>query len=238
MKKYFAFLLISILFISCSEKNADEIIVDDSVLLTQIIGTWRSYTYVITCFPDLTFIDTVFQQKSNNQILEPYYSRSGKFEILDGVLFLKTEKWDLFNSAENGISIVPVQSEISITGNILYRKSVDVLESTKGTKSEIWGSWKNTRWVYHTNRDAGITYTGRQEYYYDFSKDSTLVVYGWKYLDGTPWTNPEFRSEFKYQPPYLSLSGPSDYNMTVVFKFEKMFWYLDYPILELYKKQH
>jgi len=230
-------LLISILFIRCSEKNEDELIVDDSGLSTQIIGTWRSDEYIITCFQDLTFIDTLFQKESNTQILEPFYSRSGKFEIHDGVLFLKTEKWDLFNSAENGISIVPVQSEICIQGNILYSKSVNVLESTDGTKTEIWGSWKSIRWVYHNNPNVNTTYTGKQEYYYEFSKDSTKVVYGWKYSDGTPWTNPEFKSEFKYQPPYLSLYSSSDYNMIVVFKFEKMFWYQNYPVLELYKQQ-
>jgi hypothetical protein len=237
VKKYYIFLLISILFLSCSEKNENEIIVDDSELLTQIIGTWKSDEYIITYFPDLTFTDTLFHQKSNAQISEPLYSRNGKFEILDGVVYLMTEHWIFIDSSfiENGISIVPVQAKISIKGNILYEQSVNVLENTKGTKTEIWGSWKNTRWVYHNNPGTKISYTGRQEYYYVFTKDSSKAVYGWKYLDGTPWTNSEFRSEFEYRPPYLSLYGPSEYNMRVEFKFEKMFWYQDNPVLELYK---
>jgi len=236
MKKYYIILLLTALFLSCSEKNENEIIVEDSELLTQIFGTWKNDDYKITYFPDLTFTDTLFQ-KSNTNISEPLYSRNGKFEILDGVVYLMTENWIFIDSSfiENGISIVPVQAAITIKGNILYEQSVNVLENTKGTKTEIWGSWKNTRWVYHNNPYTKISYTGRQEYYYIFSKDSSKAVYGWKYLDGSPWTSSEFRSEFKYRHPYLSLYGPSEYNMRVEFKFDKMFWYQDYPVLELYK---
>lgn len=241
MKNYFVlFLLVSILFISCSEKNVNEpVIIDDSELLSQIIGTWKSNTYKITYFSDLTFVDTIYNQDENTQILEPLYSRNGEYEIQDGILYLKTEHWTFFDSSyvENGISIIPFETEINISGNILYKKAVDVLERTEGTGNEIWGSWKNMKWTYHhSSPDTNIVYEGRQEYYYRFYKDSSKVTYGWKYLDGNPWSNPEYRSDFNYTPPFLDLNGPGNYDLRVEFKFGKMFWYYNFNPSQMYRQ--
>lgn len=241
MKYYLALVVLSTLFIiSCSENNVNQpVIVDDSELLSSIIGTWTSNSYTITHYADLTFIDTVFIVDSITQALKPRYARNGKFEIKNGVLLLKTEHWNIFDSSfvGNGIEVIPFETEISISGNILYKKVVEVLECTEGTGNVIWGKWKNIKWIYiNVTSDTNIIYEGRQEYYYNFYKDSTKVTYGWRYLDGNPFSNPEFRSDFNYTPPYLDLNGPSAYDLRVEFKYGKMFWYYNWPSNKLFKK--
>lgn len=229
-------LIILSLFLSCSENINEPISNDDSELISNIIGTWSTNTYKVTHFSNLTFEDTSFFFDDNSQVFKPRYSRNGTFEISDSVLYLKTNHWIFFDSSfiANGISIVPTESEISISGNVLYKKPVDVLDNVEGNESEIWGSWKNIKWTYHKSGSAAnIVYEGRQEYYYKFYKDSSTVIYGWKYLDGNPWSNPEFKSEFKYIPPLLDLYGPGEYDLRVVFKNGKMYWYRNFPAIQL-----
>lgn len=241
MKKYFVlFLLVSILFIGCSDKNVNgPVITNDSELSSNIIGTWSNETYKITFLSDLTFRDTLYTQDKNTLITKPLYARSGKYEIQNSILYLETEHWYFIDPAfvGNGISIIPFENEIKISGNILYNKSVDVLQRTEGSGNEIWGKWKEVKWTYEqSSPDTNTNYEGREEYYYNFYKDSSKVTFGWKYMDGNPFPNAEFRSDFSYSPPTLNIIVPGYYNWTVEFKYGNMYWYPPLNGVELYKQ--
>ena len=122
-------LLVSFLLFNCSDKTLiGPPIDDDTSLSSRIIGSWSATTYKVTYFPDFTFTDTIFFIDQNTQIIKPRYSRNGDFEIKDGILYLKTAHWSIFDSLfiQNGVSIVPVQSEITISGNILYNFVLDI----------------------------------------------------------------------------------------------------------------
>ncbi len=236
-RNWLQILVLLTFFLSCSGNITEPTFSDDAELVSKIIGTWSSDRYTITYYSNGTFVDTSFFY-DENQVLKPERSTSGSYEIQDSVLYLKRENWHFFDVSriENGTSIVPIETEISIENNVLYRKAVHVLVNVEGNNSEIWGTWKHISWTFHkSNPTTNIVYEGRQEYYYKFSRDSTEVTYGWKYLDGNPWPDQEFKSEFEYTPPFLDIVGPGAYDLRVEFKHEKMYWYLDVPVIQLNK---
>ena len=241
MKNQLSLFIIFIFLLSyCSVNDSNEPInLEDSQLVLNILGKWSNDFYNISFSPNYFFNDTHYRHDPITQELKPIYSRTGNFEIINSILYLKTNEWTFHDSSfiSRGISIVPNYSEIELTGDVLLKKSVIVLDNVEGNDTDIWGMWKYVIWSFHKSfSPENITYSGRQEYYYKFDKDSSNVAYGWKYLDGNPFNNPDFNSDFDYNPPILNLFGPGDYNLTVRFKYNQMYWYYDTPPIELFRE--
>jgi hypothetical protein len=217
--------------ISCSEHLVSPIY---SELSNEIIGSWKNQNIQISFDKNYNFTESLkiidFGFSGEDLII----TRSGKYEIIDSVLILKANSW-IFSNPElikGGISIVPYYDEINFIDGKLIRRPVYVFSTSGSNKKELKGEWKMVQWCYHkTDTVYNIEYAGIEETFYDFLNSDT-VLYGWKYLDGNPFENPSWETNYQYNPPKLTIPGPSFYNMIVEFKKSKMYWYLDQPLQE------
>lgn len=226
MKSFIISILIaSAVFLSgCTEDlSVTDPLSNSSELSERILGEWNLAGAKLTFDNSGNFSYTYDLYPFD---LNTTVTQTGKYEIIDSVLILKTSKWD-FSNPENisSISIVPGYFEISFINGILSLLRVDVFTKEENNKTDLLGTWKMVRWVYHKVSTPELTeYTGRQEEFYNFvSKDS--AYHGWNYLDKTKWHNPNWIINYEYKPPDIIIPGPGIYNTEVKFKNGKMYWY-------------
>ena len=235
---YLIIIFLSII-ISCNNNNNNGLLLDDDLLLyDKIVGHWKNDLYEIIFYYNKSFEDRMYEYDSNSKSIKLKMTKFGNYTITDHILKLQTARWEISdtNIVNNGGTIIPLETEIEIIGNKLNRKMVQVYDLVEGNGTEIWGKWKCIRWIYNkTGRYIHKTYEGRQELYYNFYSDSAKVTYGWRYLDDPSWTDGEFRTEFNYSPPLLDIFGPAEYNLHVVFKNKRMYWYYSWESNSLYK---
>ena len=219
----FIFLLSTALFlISCSDgSTVVEPFSNNPEFSSKIIGNWDfgSSKLTFTKYGDFT---STYKSLS----FESTVTQSGKYEIVDSVLILKTAKW-VFSNPENivSISIIPMYYEINFINDELTLKPVRVFTKEEDNKTNLLGNWKMIEWVYHkVSSPKLIEYVGRQEVFYNFISQDSLY-YGWNYLDAVQWDNPSWKINYEYNPPDITIPGPGIYNTVVKFKNGKMYWY-------------
>lgn len=203
----------------------------DMQVLDALVGTWSAGHYTITFSSNHTFTDTVYTVDDSSQHGMPKYARSGTYDVQDSILYLQNIDWTYFVRTR-GISIILRPTQIRIRDGLLEKRPVEVFENVEGSGDTLWGTWTQIKWTYYQYHwgDRPAVYEGRQEVYYEFSADSSQCTYGWNYIDGYQAKPPEFQTEFSYTPPYLDIVGPAYYDVKVVYKYGKMYWYLDYPV--------
>ncbi len=239
MKTSAVLVLITLVLFGCTDD--DQIVTgsnNDEMLKAQIVGSWNGGNWYRTTYrADNTYSDSIFYRSSTdtNQYFLDFVTQ-GRFSITNGVLQRSNVHWFFSDTTryQGGLSAILLSQEIEFAGNHLLLKPVDVLSSSNGFGLQLWGTWTVTTWSYH--RSGGtptVLYEGRQKYTYQFNKDSTRFRYGWEYLDGNPFPNPTFTSDFTYNPPLLDMLAPGWYNVSVQFKYGQMFWYYDFGPSEL-----
>jgi hypothetical protein len=224
------------LIIGCSKNNpVSSNLTEDDVLKTRILGYWGSSPYgSITFRADNSYTDSSFFRstidttKYNlNMVTE------GQYAITNAVLMrTKIHVLYLDTAYYRGLGEIvwDFAEELQSVDKDLVLTPVKVLQLVQGTGNQLWGTWATTYCVYICgNTPTQVIYEGRQKETFTFVKDSSLFSYGWQYLDGSPYPNSSFTSEFTYDPPKLSLIGPSDYINSVQFKNGCMYWYYNYP---------
>lgn len=221
--------------VSCTEDSTIvEPFSNNPEFSAKIIGVWNFGSSRMTFDKYGKFTNTYKMYPQN--ALETTVTQSGKYEIVDSLLILKTDKWE-FSNPENikDISIVPIYYEIDFINNGLTLKSVRVFTKEGDNKTNLLGDWKMVEWVYHkVSSPKLIEYVGRQEVFYNFISQDSLYN-GWKYLDGTQWANPSWKINYEYTPPDITIPGPGIYNTVVVFKNGKMYWYDKGSLPKMYK---
>ena len=220
----------------CSKKNpVASDAQDNDVILSKLLGYSYSFPSGSIVFrPDYTFTDSTYYRSSadtTKYILESVFE--GKFALTNAILqYVSVHVVYLDTVYYRGLGeiIWPAESELSLVNNRLVFTPVKVFTLVQGSGSELWGTWSKTACVYMCGSNPRqVVYEGRQKYTYTFKKDSADFTYGWTYLDGQPYPNYTFTSNFTYSPPALSLPGPSDYISRVEFKNGTMYWYYDFP---------
>jgi hypothetical protein len=238
-KIYFSALAAALLLWGCKD---DQSVVgppsEDLTLKANLVGTWTlGRWYKVSYNADGTFVDSAFVQShtDTNQysLLEV---RQGRYTVENSILDHINVHYVYLDTtvSPGGMGAVTAAVEIQIAGNHIIRKPVDVLTSAQGVAYQLWGTWMVTKWAYE--RAAGpprIIYEGRQRYTFTFYSDSNYFHWGFEYLDGNPWPNPSWRSQFTYNPPYLDAPGIGASNKRVEFKLGKMYWYYEYTIPDL-----
>lgn len=228
-------LIASALFIiGCSEEaSVSDPLSNYPEYAERILGEWNLGSSKMTFDKNGNFTNTFGMQPfdMNTTVIQ-----TGKYEIIDSVLILKPTKWDFSNpEIIEGLSIVQSYYEISFTNNVLTLLPVELFTKVENDKTELLGTWKTIKWVYHkVSTPELIEYAGREEVFYEFlSKDS--AYHGYKYLDETKWDNPNWKINYEYNPPDIIIPGPGIYNRTVEFKNGKMYWYNKFNTLSLTK---
>lgn len=227
-------ILISILTLlqlyGCSE---EDVIVEPKINIPEssanIIGVWESGTTKYT-FSENGDYNKYWALKTYPDVIYSYVNESGKYEIVDSVLILKSDRWSFSNPESMiGISIIPTYNKIGFNDGKLILKRVRVFIKENGDNTKLLGTWKMLIWPYHkTSSPNKVEYYGRQEEYYNFfSSDS--VLYGNKYLDGTPFTESTLKFDYHYEHPLINIFATSISDNTVEFKEGKMYWFDSYP---------
>ena len=156
-----------------------------------------------------------------------WYTYTGNYIINNSILSRKDCQIEFSDSTylkDGGLSIIFFDSELSVRNNNICFGRITLLDKIAGESDNIWGSWETLKWAYHFVDKPRFTYQGRQKYYYNFYQDSVKVNYGWEYLDDISLERAEFNSDFIYLHPHLEMYGSGEYNITVSFENNKMYW--------------
>lgn len=239
MKKFiFSILIILVLLsVSCNKENPanpDELYSNAPLSVRLAHYHYNDPFYSIQFYPNGKFIEkhSISNFDTKDSIVQ-LYERLGNYKLESNLLKMSSLKVTIDTQRFTGISIIWSDREVYIENNVLSFKPVTVLEG-KNNKTELWDLWKTIRWVYHYDSYSKIEYNGREEYFYEFTKDDPKVKFGWNYLDGQPRPSKEHICNFKYNHPDLYLEETS-IEYTVEFKNNKMYWY-NKPLLE--KQNH
>ncbi len=191
-------------------------------LAAKTIGHWQSGTSTLSFSGNGDFTEAYDLHLYENNKLRVI--QKGKFEIVDSVLILKTVSWSFSNQelVDQGLSIVPWYKEIKMLKDVMIVQPVMMFTKESGSVTELAGKWKMPKWAYHSTPDYKAAVC--QEVYYDFSSPDS-VRYGWVYLDPCPFPDPNFKTPYQYEPPFIDVHGPSIYDTLVKFKNNKMYWY-------------
>jgi hypothetical protein len=222
---FFIIIAIAMLMFSCKDDKLVEPEIDysNADLATQLAHyKFGDSQYYLQFFPDGTFIQRQLTDRANNGLFVNLYERTGKYKLEDNLIKLSDIKVN-YNSSLGGISIIWADQEVSLVDGRITFKSVAVLVAQEN-KNELWNYWKTIKWVFHHIVESNESYTGREEYYYEFVQTDPKVRYGWNYLDGIPWQPVEFKSNYTFTPPDLYMQGPAE-RYSVEFKNNKMYWY-------------
>ena len=230
MQKLSISLIIIILFLilSCNNENPVESGIDysNSDLETQLAHySYFSQQYYVQFFPDGTFIQKQFADRNNIGIFVVLYERTGKYELEDSLIKLSDVKVN-YDTSLGGISIIWSDQEVSLVNGKISFKAVTILNA-ENNKNELWNYWKTIKLSYHYNDAINATYTGREEYFYEFISSNPKVRWGYDLIDGSPWPPSEYNSDYTYSPPLLYLFSE---NYQVEFKHNKMYWYYEHAL--------
>ncbi|GEM_PF-2199377 len=230
-------LIFSLLFvaslISCdsnSPVSANEQKLSDEEFTSLLIdSTFDSELDTTIYYENHTFLEKNYILNDSDEKVF-WYKRTGNFKVEESILYktdcVITGKQST-EMMKGNFQIVFNNVELSIMDGNLQFNRITELKNIEGNSEDIWGTWETIKWTYKYTGESNPGYKGRQKYFYSFNKDSNKVHYGWKNIDMDDPETFEFHSDFKYDKPHLELEGPGEYNISVSFKDDKMYWRYD-----------
>lgn len=210
----------------------------DIDLKLEIIGKWKDNNgYTITYEPQGKFIDTLYHYFENDTVI---IIRNGKYNISNSVLYYTEFIVDTVISSGStiGVGMYEASYEIAIHNLILKRKALSILNNIGLNKNVLWDKWQTEKYYAQfeiNNREA--TYHGKQIIQYEFKQDTNRCIETKTFQNAVNDSIDEYTYlyDYTYAEPYLDLS----YYRNILVKFfdNKMYWYYDRNMNDLFKKK-
>jgi hypothetical protein len=209
-------------------------------VVTDIIGTWKSKRVNLTLNKDGSFtkrmpITSLLFTKPPKEITLTVLTETGKYEIIDSVIYFKTTNFSFYPDTLKDISIRHYQYKVRFQNGQMLLQHIQVLTKTDNSTTCLNGTWQVTDWVYDKITNNGkIEYTGREITSYNFFSSDSLIYHSSE-PDNSPFCDFEMRASYTLNFPIISIPVGSVMDDTLIFKHEKMYWCKNY--YEYYNKQ-
>lgn len=220
--------------VSCSEQNTTQPVPDpDSDLKSEIVGTWSRDFLVISYNNNNEFQRTQTYTFADTSLTQQEVIK-GTYDIKNGILLYDVSEWYgypylLFNSnsettghkgfinkiqnryqyGQSAVGYSPIismpQYKIQIDSDLLYFYPVDILVSTSGDPSDIWGEWTTSQWALgNSSENPDSVILGKLEWKYIFDKDAETLTHGFRFPANSGGLYTLRTDTITYSPPDLS----------------------------------